>query len=123
MGLWYGLKGQGQGSNKQTETHTGEPKSGPHRKASHSGSPIPLPRGYVGHTGYPNVPGAQEMISFTTIIQITVGETEAQRVTMTDQGHMAISGGAENQSLGVPDPKVSGLSATLIKGQDWPSYN
>ena len=39
---------------------------------------------------------------------------------MINQGHKANRGGA-NQSLGVPDPKVSGLSAPFIKGQDWPS--
>lgn len=46
--LWYGLDGKGQGSNKQTETQTGEPKFGPHPKSSHSRSPISLPTGFVG---------------------------------------------------------------------------
>lgn len=40
---------------------------------------------------------------------------------MTDQGHMANNSEAENQSLGEPDPKVSGLCAAFIKGQDWSS--
>lgn len=73
------LRAKGQGSNKQTEIQPGEPKSGPHPKISHSKSLISLPMGYVGHTYYPKVPGAQEMISSITTQQVTTGETEAQR--------------------------------------------
>lgn len=42
------------------------------------------------------------------------------RGTMTDHSHKAKSGGA-NQSLGVPDPKASGLFAPPSRGRTDPA--
>lgn len=58
------LMANGQGSNKQTETQTGEHKFGPHPKTSHSRS-------------CPQDLWVPEMISCTITLQVTSGETEA----------------------------------------------
>lgn len=79
-GCGVALRANGQGSNKQTETQTGGPKSGPHPKTSHSGRVFNiLAHGICGACRISQSPRDQRMISSTTSLQVTTGEPEAQR--------------------------------------------